>query len=413
MNFRFSFFFLLLAPAISQAGVITLSLDKVAQYASNHHPQIKAARWRIEEARGRLQGAGRMSNPNVSAEFAPNIRGREGMAELAFEQSFPVTSRLRLEKTLGRYDIAIAEEEVRDQIRRLGAEAETAAVEWLALEAQVELRLKQRTLSQQLAQFATERSKAGELSPLDAGQAQMDAAQVSLELRQLESEKTSALNKLRLALGLAAKDTVKIQGTLPAPHVVKRSVTLVYRPDYRLAQLQQQAAAAQTDLAKAQRRQDWSAGLFGQSQRMEDAPDGLQNDHFVGLRISIPLPFWNRNQGPIAEAAARQQRVAAETKALQTTIENEVAAAQREMAAHARILEESNHTLLPLMEQQVERFQKAYESGQTDLLTLLRARDQKLRLQSSALVALREWHLARVRLRAAQGSPSSSTSSQP
>jgi cobalt-zinc-cadmium efflux system outer membrane protein len=47
--------------------------------------------------------------------------------------------------------------------------------------------------------------------------------------------------------------------------------------------------------------------------------------------------------------------------------------------------------------------QKAYEAGQADLLSVLRAREQRLQLESAALNAERDFHLARIRYEAATG----------
>jgi cobalt-zinc-cadmium efflux system outer membrane protein len=408
----FRYFLFVCLPVLSCAAEISLTLPQVPAYAVRNHPNLAAARWRIEEARGRLLGAGRLANPNFNTEIAPNIKGRENWMDISFQQSFPLTDRLRLEKKLSGYEVAVAEEEVREQERRIAAEAESAAVQVLVLDAQAQLRQRQKALAQELTEFVSKRVSAGELSSLDAGQAQTEAAQISLDLRQLAAEQVSAMNALRAALGIAPGNTVKLRGSLPAPQSVRAQASLKQRPDYRMAELQQQAADTNADLARARRVEDISIAPFVQNQRMEDAPNGIENDVFVGLRLSIPLPFWNRNQGAIAEAAARRNRAAAETQALALTIRNEVAAAQRDMQMQAQMVDETKNQLLPLVEQQVERLQQAYQAGQSDLMVLLRARDQRLRLEVAALTATREWHLARIRLRAAQGQPQPPSSSK-
>jgi cobalt-zinc-cadmium efflux system outer membrane protein len=332
--------------------------------------------------------------------------------DISFQQSFPLTDRLRLEKKLSGYEVAVAEEEVREQERKMAADAEAAAVQVMVLAVQAQLRQKQKTVAQELADFVSKRVSAGELSTLDAGQAQTEAAQISLDLRQVAAEQISAMNNLRAALGASSGTSINLRGKLPAPRSVRAQTSLKQRPDYRIAELQQQAADANADLARARRVEDISLAPFVQTQRMEDAPNGIENDVFVGLRLSIPLPLWNRNQGAIAEAAARQNRAAAETQALALAIRNEVTAAQRDMQMQAQMVEETQSQLLPLVEQQVERLQQAYQAGQTDLTVLLRARDQRLRLEVAALAATREWHLARIRLRAAQGQPLPASSSK-
>ena len=47
--------------------------------------------------------------------------------------------------------------------------------------------------------------------------------------------------------------------------------------------------------------------------------------------------------------------------------------------------------------EQTGKLEKAYESGQADLLTILRAREQRLQLEAAALDAVRDFHLARIR----------------
>jgi cobalt-zinc-cadmium efflux system outer membrane protein len=73
------------------------------------------------------------------------------------------------------------------------------------------------------------------------------------------------------------------------------------------------------------------------------------------------------------------------------------------MQAHADLARETRDTLLPLVIEQTQKLEKAYESGQTDLLTVLRARDQRLQLEAAALDAVRDFHLARIRYEAATG----------
>ncbi|MFZ4766776.1 MAG: TolC family protein [Roseimicrobium sp.] len=49
--------------------------------------------------------------------------------------------------------------------------------------------------------------------------------------------------------------------------------------------------------------------------------------------------------------------------------------------------------------------EQAYTQGQTDLLTVLRVREQLLKLQTTALDSLRDYHLARIRYEAVTGKP--------
>jgi len=137
---------------------------------------------------------------------------------------------------------------------------------------------------------------------------------------------------------------------------------------------------------------------------MQDVPAvGRERTGYIGFRISLPLPFWNRNQGAIAEKAASAERARLERDALAMQINGEAGTARKEMETNASIVSETRDNLLPLALEQMGAMQKAYESGQADLQSVLRSRDQRLQLESSTLDALRDFHLARIRYEAAVG----------
>ena len=396
------FLFTLLLAAALPAAEIKLSLTQVPDRVSQHHPDLAAARLRIAEAQGRLLGAGRLANPELGASFMHDSRFEEGTVGLSFDQKFPVTSRLRLEKALSAKLVTAAELEVRDMQRKAVSEAQALAIKLLSLEQQRTLRTQQTELAQKLSKFAADRSAAGELSALDAAQAQVDSQRLLLESRKLETERVSLLGELKPRLGIAAEDTLILTGELPATTLPAKT-SWAGRADYQLAQVNEDAALTEMDLARARKWEDVTAGLAWEGERMEDAPNGLERTGFFGFKLSIPLPFWNRNQGEIAEKTASAQRAALETKALASTIANEASAARAEMEANARLAKETKETLLPLVLQQTERLEKAYQTGQTDLLTVLRAREQRLQLEAAVLDATRDFHLARIRYEAAIG----------
>lgn len=406
-------FFALLAicaPA-TFAGTVSVSLSQTPRYVLGHNPDLVAARLRIDEAKGRLLGSGRLSNPDLGLSATHDRRFREGTIGLSFDQRFPLTSRLRLEKSLSQKLVIAAELEVREMERQTIAEAQSLVVKLLSIDQQRALRQQQTELAQKLSSFAADRSNKGEISPLDAAQAQVDSQRLVLEGRKLEAERVSILGELKPKLGASANDTLSITGELPATTLPGNS-SWTSRPDYQLSRTNADAALVGIDLAKAKKWDDITAGVMWEGERMEDAPNGLERTGFFGFRISIPLPIWNKNQGEIAEKKAAALRASLETKALAAGITNQVAAARAEMAANAALATETKGNLLPLVVEQTDKLEKAYETGQVDLLTILRAREQRLQLEAAVLDATRDFHLARIRYEAATAkhSPAGNTS---
>lgn len=381
----------------TSAPAVTLPLSGIATRVRTHHPMLKAARLVIEEARGRQLGSGRLANPTFETSFQNESKASPRTALFAIDQAFPLTKRLSLEKQLTSQLVTAAELEVLDAERRFIAEARSHAIKMLALEKQRALRQQQTELAHKLSDFAKGRAEKGELSPLDAGQAQVDAQRLLLESRRLENERISILGTLKPMLGVAPGESIVISGDLPAL-VMPGVMSWQRRADYQMAQTKTQAAQTDAALAKSKRMQDVSAGFFSAQEKQQGVNTG-----YVGFRISIPLPFWNRNQGEIAEKNATVERQRLEVEALGKQIASEADTARKEMQANADLVRETRDKLLPLVQEQTQKLEKAYESGQTDLLTVLRARDQRLQLEAAALDAMRDFHLARIRYEAAVG----------
>lgn len=396
------FIFLLGLVVVSPAWSLTLTFSDIAPRVSRHHPQLLAARMAVEEAKGRQLGAGRLSNPTAGFEFQNESRVSPRSGVFSLDQSFPITRRLSLEKALSSQLVSAAELEVKNAERLFVAEARSLAVKWLSLEKQKTLRQQQMALAQKLATFAKERAEAGELSALDAVQAQVDGQRLQLEASRLEIESLGLQGQLKPMLGVSPATALKITGDLPAL-VLPGKNTWEQRADYKLAQTKEQAAQTEAELAHARRFEDVSAGFFAGREQQDVTPRDTERTGFVGFRFSIPLPLWNRNQGEIAEKRASMERARLEKDALATQIHSEAATARREMEANASLVRETQDKLLPMVKVQMDKLEKAYESGQIDLLSVLRAREQRLQLEASTLDATRDFHLARIRYEAAVG----------
>lgn len=396
------FLLIVLLPAAGSAAPLKLTLDDVPARVGSHNPELKAARVAIDEARARLLGSGRLSNPSLDFQFQNESRVSPQSATFALSQSFPLTRRLSLEKQLSATQVRSAELEVLDVQRRIIATASTLAVQIIALDQQQTLRSRQIELAEELATFISGRAEVGELSPLDASQAVVDARKQALDVRWMKTEQLALIGRLKPLLGLNDSNDFTLSGNLP-PLVIPQWDSWTKRPDYRLAENRIQAAGTAFELARARRWEDVSAEFFTAREKQDTTPTNTQRTGFVGFRISIPLPLWNKNQGEIQESAAQQERARFEQEALGNSISNEIASAKIQMHALAELARESSEKLLPLAAEQTRQIQKAYEEGQADLLSLLRSREQQLQIESAALESVRDFHLARVAYEAAIG----------
>lgn len=382
---------------------VVVTLSTVADRVRAQNPALAAARMRIREAEGRALAAGRLANPELETEVEHNSKFDEGRVEIGISQKFPITDRLAIERAVSHSEIAAAKAEVADVARRLSADAGAALVELLALREQRKLLEEQSRLTRELADTVRDSAEQGEGSILDAGQARVEALQVSAEARQIDAREAAALGVLKPLLGMRTDEPLVVSGALPPATLPGAGADPDRRPDYRAAKLETATAGKRIALEHAKSREDVEGGIFAAYERRFDEPVGAENEGIVGLRFRFPLPLWNRNEGGIAEAEAVRERKRLEAVALGREIELEAATTRDEMREWKQLVDEIGGELLPLAEEQAAQTETAWHNGQSDIQTVLRAREQRLKLAAARLDALKNFHLARVRHQAAVG----------
>jgi len=369
----------------------------------SQNPDLAAARLRIDEALGQLRQSGRFDNPELEVGIEHDNRFRERTLAVGFSQRFPVTNRLSLEKKISAAQLQAAEAEIRNVERQLVADARTALVKVLAIREQRSLRRSQLAIAGELVTFTREASKRGELSPIDAGQAKLEAATLANESRQLDAAEAAAIGELKPLLGINPGGTVHVGGILPAVQRQASGVDPAKRADWQAARSELDAAENEVGLEHANRYDDIELGIFAAAERSEDAPNGYEDEAVLGFQVKIPLPLWDKNEGNIDTAVARRERKKKELIALASRIRLEAGASRAEMAEWAKLDAELTDQLLPLADDQAKLAEQAYRDGQGDLQSVLRAREQSLQLASSRVDARREFLFAKIRWLAAAG----------
>jgi cobalt-zinc-cadmium efflux system outer membrane protein len=389
-------------PLLAEPAVI-VSLASIGDRIRAQNPDLAAVRLRIQEAVGRMNQSGRLPNPEIETALDQNSSFQEGKFEVGVSQRFPITDRLRLEKEVSLTELKSSEVEVREVERQLIGQAREAVVKVLAIRQRRALLRQQSEVSGEFARFLAKIAAKGEGSPLDAGQAKLEAASFAMELRQLDAGEAALVGELKPLLGMRLGESLSVGGTLPEITLPGTAADPSRRPDFQAAELGALAAAQGVALEQERRLEDVEGGVFAGAERAEDAPDGYDNEAIIGLRFKIPLPLWNKNEGAIQEAQARQKRKELEAAALGRNIKLEAEAARSEMQEWAKMITEINDTLLPLAAEQSTLAETSFRNGQGEIQAVLRSREKRLQLAGARIDALREFHLARVRHETARG----------
>jgi cobalt-zinc-cadmium efflux system outer membrane protein len=392
---------LLLISLIPASAETRLTPAETTRLALTRNPELQAARGIVAEAEARAAGAGRLANPELGLEAAGG-QDFEGRVEVALTQWFPVTSRLRWERKLSSLQIAMARLEVAEKELQLVTAAQLARVELAAAREARSLAATQIQTAGAEGESLKKQAAEGLASGLDAGSSALAASEIGLLQSSLAVEETSASAKMATLLGmnagqLPATDSLQLPASLPA-----KTATLS-RPDLQLAELALEAGDADVLLARSSRWQDVGVGIFAEGERTRDEPEGIEPEGLLGMRVSIPFPFWQNGSAKVAEKQAGRARLENQLAALQLAARNEATAAWQVMKIRHQAAQQASSEVLPAARRLLADTTAAHQRGESELSQVFRARDRLMALERADLEARKAFHLARIHWLSATG----------
>ncbi len=404
---------ILSVPSLAKARLPSPSLtaDDAVREALAANRDLQTARLAIDVARGGLLQAGRLANPELELgyvdDFAFAAEG-ERRGSIGFAQSFPVTARLAHEKNVASKDLAIAEAEVRDFVRTLIAEVETAFYSHRALDERIDVGRQLIEVIGNVERVTASRVEAAEASPAELGLLRIERLRIEQDVTRLERQREIAAAALARLLGRANPEGLRPVGELePASPPGAVVAAPDARPDLEAARARIERADADGSLSHAEVWDDWTVA-FGY-EREESAIDGdgidiAERDQLLGVNLRVPLPLWNRRQGRIAAAEAERQRSRHSREALALRIDEEIRAAEARVRTLRSNVAAYAQEILPEAERARDLFDRGYRQGLIGIAELLQAQRQYDESRLLYVEFLGELRLATIELEAATAS---------
>ncbi len=367
---------LVLFPALLAAD--TLDFDQVQKFALSHSPVIQAAYSSIGQARGRLLQAGLWPNPEIDLSYRADLFSGgqvQDKAMASLMQRFPWSGRLARAQKVSRVEVAIALTDVRDAERKLILEVQRLFIQARAAAEKAAALKKLSSSMDSLIALNEAGLQAGQTSAMAVNLAKVVREGLRQQLLSLEADEEAALAALKGSLGITGAQTLNLSGSLA--EIISRlkstaGAKKLYRPDLVRASLEADAAAAEIALARSEVWEDITVGVEYEFMRTLDGPD-LMNENFLGARVILPLPVWNRNQGNIAEKTAGRERAGRELEAAKLGIESEISAARVRASKTGSIATLISKDSLPLLDETRGVLESSIRTGQantTEAITL-------------------------------------------
>lgn len=378
-------------PGLAQDKVVTLSLEGSVRAALLNNRDLRAARFAIQRSEARLRQAGRLANPELEAsgihDFAFANKG-EAAFSAGISQTFPLTSRLGLTRSISRLDVERARREVLNQERLLIEQVHQHYIRAVAAKSRAAIWQEMAGQHEDLVNIVKARLNAGQSNAVELALATSSQAVTWNELSQAETESAGAWIALKTLLGLPSTASLHLTDSLPdivrqLRHLLGERPTILHRPDADLLLLDSNRAELEIRLARAEAWEGVRIGVEYSWDRSEDAPEGLGTDQFLGVKVSLPLPLWNSQQGQVAEKQAGRDELQAKLDTLSLEITNSLADAWQQMQILSRRQSEIQSQGITLAKESERSLRIGYQEGRVDLRDWLTTRSQLAVLRSA------------------------------
>lgn len=384
-----------------------LGLDEATRLALQNNRRLQAGFLALGVARADYVQAGLLQNPSLSLAFLfPDAGGRvRWTADLvgSLTEIWQIPSRQ-----------ALAQEGIEQRILELSrfagelvAATKTAYFEGVAARETREVGRANLELALRSLEGVRRQVAEGVASKTDESLAGSLALGAELSFQRTERERFAAARKLAALLSLE-EDLLVMTLTDPLPEpewqTLEReevvAASLHVRADVRAAAHAVAVAEEQVVLERKRRFPEVGAGVSA-----ERPEGGSSDDFFLGPAAVLELPLFDQNQAQVSRAEFELAQRRKEHEALVAEATQELRAALDKAEVAARTATFARNELVPQAERGATLAEKAYELGDTTVLTLLQAQKAALEARRAAVEALLGAALARIEVERTAGAP--------
>ena len=394
-------------------AALGMSFDQLSQTALAQNKSLQAVREQLRQAEARLTQARLRPNPSIDVSHTTDVMfANEGENEFAvtFAQPIEIGGKRMNRIRVAEAEMELAEAEIAESERQLITQLRAAYLRAAETSARLNLLERTRGLNQQMVQVMNVRLASGDASPLESHLLQAENNRVEAQRLQAEGQFTDEMFEIRRLAGISPSEPLLLNPRAAQALPTRSDAELIElalrsRPDLQAARLREALADAGIALARSQAVPDLTGSVrYAREPNVSQfQPRAFEKESVLGFGISIPLPFFNREQGHIREAASKVTQTRAEREALEHNIRVEVAAAARRYQLAVRSLELIRTGVVGETEQGFSITQLAYRLGNARLVDVILQQRLLVEAEITAVSAQSEVDAARAALDIAVG----------
>ncbi len=412
--------FLFLTGCILTSGTSALaeeknfSLHQVLEFSLHNNGEQRALREEkgIREA-GKIK-AGLYPNPVFELEGTTGeLSGSpsENRLSIGISQEFLTMGKREKRQQVAGKELAGFERQIDNSRRLLVEEIKTTFYDLLLAEKKLDLAERSTDLNTRLLEVTKQRFEAGDVPELEVNLARVEVARSEGRKADVERDLYPAKARLLTLMGLSADEKAGFAGTLEVKPYTKdleelKKLAQARRPDLMALEAEKAKNEAEITLAQAEAIPNVTAGIGYQRENTAievGGVEGKSRDNLIGLKVSIPIPLFDRNQAGIQEARARKGSADNRYLFARLAIEREVEAAYARLVASEKSMTIYRENILPQLEENLKIIQEAYKLGEVGILTVIEEVKKFSEVNEAYLAALYNLQIALVKLDSATG----------
>lgn len=401
---------LVFLPVLATAQGDAWTLESATQRAMEIAPEIRTADAGVAARESELTQAGSFPNPTIEARADDKLgiedgQGGTDLTQLALSQPLPLR---RLSRQRAAAEANLESARANRRYQQLLLEREVARV-FHALQLTVAKRqLAEERLQLQLNAESPAGPRQGKtarlvryLTPLERRRLAVLSEEANQAVLAAEREQQKAMVEFRALLALppgALPEPAPLDAPMAPAELEALMRELDSHPALAAARQELEAARAGIAVAESQRFADPALNLF----RERDVLAGGRRN-VTGIGLSVQVPLWNANRGPVDKAKAEAAGSQARLDAASRDARGRLAQAHAQLARLLNQTERLRTNLLDPAREVFDLTRRGFAAGESNILALVDANSTYFDARARHLELLAESALAAADLRIALG----------
>ncbi len=388
----------------------TITQPGVIEYSLQHNGDLQSFRKEkgIVDA-GKVK-AGLFPNPTIDLEAGTGAltgSSAESTLSVGISQEFLLagkrSKRLAVaerEQDLYRYQLADKERLIREEVKTLYYDLMLAEQRLVLAEQSI-------ALNRKLLEVSRDRLAAGDIPELEMNLVKVELARSEASRIAVAQALNQSQEKLATITGLPVGTQYRVPATLHSSTALSKTVeelkkqALAQRPDMKALEAEKERDQAGVSLARAERVPNLTVGLalWRDTRSMKiGGLEGSDKAYTIGMKLSMPIPVFDRNEAGVQDAQARQSSAESRLSTAISNIEREVETAYAGYLSSEKVLTLYETDIIPQLEENLRLTEEAWRLGEVGIVGVIQEQQKFFEVSENYMLALYNRKIALVKL---------------